>query len=61
MVIMPKEKTKFIDCKSRLSMESILLASLPAADRAVVIANEVSRRNPAAMTRLSEKKTVAGK
>jgi hypothetical protein len=37
MVIMPKEKTKFIDCKSRLSMESILLASLPAADRAAVI------------------------
>jgi hypothetical protein len=55
MVIMPKEKTKFTDCKSRLAMENILLASLPAADRAAVITNEVSKRNPVAMTRVSEK------
>src|ERR1700730_14962512 len=55
IVIMPKEKTKFMDSKRMTEIGSKLLANLSAADKAAVTTNEVSNRNPVAMTRPSEK------
>src|SRR6202790_2868082 len=55
IVIMPKEKTKFIDSKRMTDVGSKLLTNLSAADRAAVTTNEVSNRNPVARTRPSEK------
>src|ERR1700730_6137950 len=55
MVIMPKEKTKFTDPNRRTPMGSKLLANLSAADKKAVTTNEVSRRNPVATTRPSQK------
>src|SRR6202521_3362421 len=55
IVIMPKEKTKFIDSKRMTDVGSKLLTNLSAADREAVTTNEVSNRNPVATTRPSEK------
>src|ERR1700680_2897921 len=55
IVIMVKEKTRFMDSKRMTDIGSKLLTSLSAADRAAVKTNEVSNRNPVATTRPSEK------
>src|ERR1700680_204578 len=55
IVIIPKERTKFIDSKRTPDRGSKLLTNLSAADRAAVTTNEVSKRNPVATTRPSEK------
>src|ERR1700730_11692683 len=55
IVIMPKEKTKFIDSRRMIEVGSKLLTNLSAADKAAVTTSEVSNRNPVATTRPSEK------
>src|ERR1700730_16228652 len=55
IVIMLKEKTKFIDSKRMTDIGSKLPKHLSAAERAAVTTSEVSNRNPVATTRPSEK------
>src|ERR1700730_16443428 len=55
IVIVPKERTEFIDSKRTPDTGSKLLTNLSAADKAAVTTNEVSNRNPVATTRPSEK------
>src|ERR1039458_4317739 len=55
IAIMQKEKTEFIDSKKMTGIESTLLMNLSAAERQAVTTNDVSKRNPVATTRPSEK------
>jgi hypothetical protein len=55
IVIMQKEKTKFMDPKAMAEIGSNVPTNLSVADKEAVTTNEVSSKKPVATTRPSEK------